>query len=326
MSTRPPKSRNQFPERPNHVEGVGHDPLRGDEPGEDGARDQRDAARVGERDQAERERDAEAVGAHRAEVVRVQRARRAGDQRADAERDQLDVADVDRRPGRGALVGPDGMRWPRMPRRTEMTRSERRTAAASATQPNTGLGRFPSRPRNEAVGPRLMPKSFGSGTGEPVAPGGVHEAEVEDGHRGGDRHHREGHAAHAQRRHRGHEAEQHGGDARERRQREADPGIDGEMRDGEAGDAGERELDDRDLPDEAGDDHQRECHHDADQRVRQRLAEVERQHDERDRAQERRRDRERARVLRAEARRGGAARRARRASAATRRAGTSPPR
>ena len=40
----------------------------------------------------------------------------------------------------------------------------------SATQPNTGLGRLPSRPRNDAVGPRSIPNRCGSGTGEPIAP------------------------------------------------------------------------------------------------------------------------------------------------------------
>ena len=175
--------------------------------------------------------------------------------------------------------------------------------AASATQPNTGLGRLPSRPRNDAFGPRLMPKSFGSGTGEPVAPPPqvgltkpklktataaaiVTTARATPRTRSADT---------AVTRPSSTAAAMPASGASGK----ADPRIDRQMRHGEAGDAGERELDDRDLPDEAGDDHERESHHDADQRVRQRLAEVERQHDERDRAQDRRGDRERVRVLRA---------------------------
>ncbi len=52
------------------------------------------------------------------------------------------------------------------------------------------------------------------------------------------------------------------------------------MRHREAGDAGERELDDRDLTDEADDDDEREADHDAEQRVDQRLPEVVREDDQ----------------------------------------------
>ena len=200
-------------------------------------------------------------------------------------------------PGRGALVRADGEHAPSQraaPHGDDEQAEERRWRPARPSR-TRGSGRFPSRPRYDAVGPRLMPKSCGSGTGEPVAPaapGAVWKPKLKIGDRGSDGHDGERHAAHAQRRHRRDEPEQHGGgDAGERRQREADARVDGEVRDGEAGDAGERELDDRDLADEAGDHDQREGHHDADQRVRQRLAEVERQHDERDRAEDRRGDR-----------------------------------
>jgi hypothetical protein len=90
--------------------------------------------------------------------------------------------------------------------------------------------------------------------GRACAPGAVLEAEVEHGDGGRDRHDRERHSAHPQCRDCGYEAEHHRGrDARERRQWKADPRVDREMRDGEAGDARERELHDRDLSDEAGD-------------------------------------------------------------------------
>ena len=48
-------------------------------------------------------------------------------------------------------------------------------------------------------------------------------------------------------------------DADDRREREADAGVLGEVADDEAGDAREGELDDRDLADEAGDDDEREA-------------------------------------------------------------------
>ena len=202
--------------------------------------------------------------------------------------------------------------------------------AASATQPNTGLGRFPSRPRNDALGPRLSPKRCGSGTGEPVAPpphvvllktklkiataaASVTTARLTPRTRSAETAVTRPSSTAA-------------ATPEQRGQREADPGVDGEVRDHEARDARERELDDRDLADEARDDHERERHHDPDQRVDQRLAEVERQHDERHRAQDRRAGgRARPRAS-GEAPRAGAAPPARRASAAARRAGTSPPR
>ena len=40
----------------------------------------------------------------------------------------------------------------------------------STTQPKTGLGWLPSRPRKCAAGPRSIPNRCGSGTGEPVCP------------------------------------------------------------------------------------------------------------------------------------------------------------
>ena len=210
------------------VERVGEEPLRGDEPGEDGARDERDAPRVGERDQAERQRDAEAVGAHRAEVVRVQRAGDAGDQRADAERDQLDVPDVDRRPGRGTLVRADcqhaSTEDAAAHRDDEEAENdgggERDPPEHGARQVAVEAAERRRRPEVDAEEVRIRHRR----AGRAAAPGGVDEAEVEDGHRGRDRDDGEGHPAHAQRRHRRHEAEQHGsGDAGERCQREADP-------------------------------------------------------------------------------------------------------
>src|SRR5205823_5807927 len=59
------------------------------------------------------------------------------------------------------------------------------------------------------------------------------------------------------------------------------------VRDRESGGAGQRELDDRDLADEAGDHHERQRHQRADQRIDQGLAEVEREHDQQHRAAER---------------------------------------
>ena len=83
-----------------------------------------------------------------------------------------------------------------------------------------------------------------------------------------------------------------------RGEREADPRVDREMRHGEAGDARERQLHDGDLADKPGDHHERERHHDPDQRVGQRLTEVERQHDEGHRADEGQGDSEGEWVLR----------------------------
>ena len=78
ISATPPKSSVQLPEMPNDVcrASAGTRPSAAIEPAEDRAGDHRDAADVGERDEAERDEDAEPVGAHRAEVVGVQRARR----------------------------------------------------------------------------------------------------------------------------------------------------------------------------------------------------------------------------------------------------------
>ena len=62
------------------------------------------------------------------------------------------------------------MRCPRLPRRMAATSRHSPTVTASATQPNTGLGSPPSRPRNAERGPRSRPNRCGSGTGEPVLP------------------------------------------------------------------------------------------------------------------------------------------------------------
>ena len=90
------------------VEGVREEALRRADAREDRAGDHRDAAEVGERDQAERRQGPEAAVADRAEVVRVQRAGHPGDERGDAEAGELHVADVDPGRRRGALVGADG--------------------------------------------------------------------------------------------------------------------------------------------------------------------------------------------------------------------------
>ena len=219
ISTTPPNSRNQFPDSPNHLSSAyGQEPLRGDQPGEDRAGDERDAPGIGERDQAERERDAEPVGAHRAEVVRVQRARHAGDERADAERDQLDVPDVDRRPGRRTLVGAHCQHAltqnAAAHRDDEQAENDR---GSERDPPEHGAGQVPveaperrARPEVDAEEVRIRHRR----ACRAPAPRGVAEAEVEDGHRGRDRDDGEGHPAHAQRRDRRHEAQQHGsGDA-----------------------------------------------------------------------------------------------------------------
>ena len=64
--------------------------------------------------------------------------------------------------------------------------------------------------------------------------------------------------------------------------READAVVGGEVGEDEAGDPGERELDDRDLADEAGDHDDREAHDRRQERRDQRLAEVVGKDDQRD--------------------------------------------
>ena len=166
----------------------------------------------------------------------------------------------------GALVRADGEHaLPEAATGAGSRRTDRARPRTRATKnPNTGLGTLPSTPRNGPYGPRSRPRSFGSGTGEleaTAAPVGLSEDELLDRDGGGERHDREADTAHAQRRD-GDQRPTHGGaDARDQHaQREADPVVEAQVGDGEAGDAGEGELDDRDLPDEARDHDEREAH------------------------------------------------------------------
>ena len=133
-----------------------------------------------------------------------------------------------------------------------------------------------------------MPKRCGCGTGAPLmpaTPGRVDEPELLDRDRRRERHDRELDAADAQRGDAISSPSDRGDErADQRRERKADPASVGEVRDDEAGDAGEGQLDDRDLADEAGDHDQREDQRPRRSRVHQRLAEVEGQDDQRDTA------------------------------------------
>src|SRR3954447_23283989 len=62
------------------------------------------------------------------------------------------------------------MRRPSPLRRRLATSRQSAITTATTTKPRTGLGTSPSRPRNDARGPRSMPTNSSSGTGEPVAP------------------------------------------------------------------------------------------------------------------------------------------------------------
>ena len=109
MSATPPMSNAQFPDRPNHSSNdVREEALRRADPGDDRTGDHRDPAEVRERDQREGGQRAEAAVAHRAEVVRVERAGHPGDERRDAEACELRVADVDARSRGRALVRAHG--------------------------------------------------------------------------------------------------------------------------------------------------------------------------------------------------------------------------
>ena len=100
------------------LEGVRDHRLGGDQAREHRAGDERDAARVGERDQRQRGDRVEPVAAHRAEVVRVQAPGHAGDERRDDERVQLDGPRVDRGAAAArSLERTASICWPSLPRR-----------------------------------------------------------------------------------------------------------------------------------------------------------------------------------------------------------------
>ena len=192
--------------------------------------------------------------------------------------------------------------------------------------PKTGLGTLPSSPRKGPYGPRSIP-SFGSGTGEldvppphvefrktncsiATAAASVTTARLTPRTRSADD--GDDQAAHR----RPDRADQHP-------RREADAVVRGEVGEDEAGDPGERELDDRDLADEAGDHDHRQAHDRRQERRDQRLPEVVREDDQRD---DRRGGRERAPSARAASRAeraAAAARPARRGSAGSCRGRTS---
>ena len=144
--------------------------------------------------------------------------------------------------------------------------------------PNTGLGILPSSPRNPPYGPRSRPKIFGAGTGElelppphvvlrktncsiATAAASVTTARLTPRTRSAETAIDE--AAHGC----PDRADQHS-------EREPDAVVDGEVRQDEAGDSRERELDDRDLADEARDHDERQAHDRREERRDQRLPEV----------------------------------------------------
>ena len=274
------------------VERVRDQGLGGQQASEHRTGDERDAARVGERDQAERGHRVEPVSAHRAEVVRVQHAADAGDERGDAERVQLHGPRVDRRGGGRPLVG--AHREHPLPERAAAQVPDpdaQQHAADQHDQAEDRAGLVAVDAAERAVRAEVEPEPLRLGyrrAGQAAAPGAVDEAEVLDGDGAGQRDHGQAHAADPDRGDRGNQADHHRDhDARERRDRERDAEIDGHVRDREPGGTGQRELDHRDLADEADHHHERQRHQRADQRIDQRLAEVEREHDQEHRADER---------------------------------------
>ncbi len=139
------------------------------------------------------------------------------------------------------------------------------------------------------VGAKVEPTESGWATGEPVdaaAPARVREAELLERDRRRERDDREADAADAQSGDRDEQPDDRGdGGPDQERDRELRPDaadVGRQVRHREAGDAGERELHDGDLADEADDHDEREADDDAEQRVDQRLPEVVREHDQRD--------------------------------------------
>ena len=157
---------------------------------------------------------------------------------------------------------------------------------ARSRHPSTGLGRSPPIARRPAPAPTSTPRIVGSGTGDadPPAPQVVllnpncsiataaasvttarltprtrsAEAPAAKPHRRGDR------------------------DAADRRRHEREARLVGQVRHGEARHAGERDLHERHLADEAGDDDEREADDHARERDGQRVAVVERQDEQQD--------------------------------------------
>ena len=251
------------------VQGVGEQRLGRDQPGEDRAGDQRDPARVGEGDQAERDEGVEAVAAHRAEVVGVERPGHAGDDRADGERGELDVARVDRRRRRGALVGAHGEHALPQPAAPHVATSRHSSDGRSRARPSRrpGSGWLPSRPRNGPRGRGRARSRCGSGTGEPVCPppqvglvkpkfsiataaASVTTARLTPRTRSAD-------TAVSMPEHERRPACPTIGRERERRC----PALTARCEIVKPDDPGQRQLHHGDLADEAGDDHQRQRHH-----------------------------------------------------------------
>ena len=157
--------------------------------------------------------------------------------------------------------------------------------AARTTKPRIGLGTSPSRPRNDARVPRSMPTSLSSGTGEPVAPAphvelakpncsmataaaSVTTARLTPRTRSAEAPATNPSTVAAR-------------TPAMARQREADAGVLEEVRHDEARGAGQRDLHERHLADEAGDDHVGQADGHRRQRDDQRVAVVVGQHDER---------------------------------------------
>ena len=312
------------------LERIREERLDGDQAGEDRPGDHRDPADVGECDQAERGQGREPAHRHRAEVVPVERAADPGDERADPERRELDVADVDAGGRRRSLVRPNRQHSLSERRAAEIRHEqpEQRPSAQRRRTRTRGSARCRRARERGRTGPRSSPNSLGSGTGELEVPppqvelrktncsiataaASVTTARLTPRTRSAETADRRGRPPSRTQR-----ADQHA-------ERKADAVVGGEMRDREAGDAGEGELDDGDLADEAGDHDDRQAHDRRQERRDQRLAEVVRQDDQRDDAPRSSRAAPAARAaLRAE-RAGAAARRARHDSAGSCRGRTS---
>ena len=188
------------------------------------------------------------------------------------------------------------IRWPRLDRRTLATSRASRIVAARTRKPKTGLGMLAVQAPEATASGRQVERRRASAarpaTPRPPPQRVVQEPELleRDGRR--ERDDGEADAADAQRGDRDQQPDDRGGGgADQERDRELRPdpaGVRREVRHREARDAGERELHDGDLADEADDHDEREADQDAEQRVDQRLAEVVREHDQRDDAGDRR--------------------------------------
>src|SRR6185437_11292781 len=209
----------------------------------------------------------------------IQDARDAGDERGDRERVQLDRAGVDRGGGRGALVGADREHLlAELAAPEEADPHAEQDAAGQAEEAEDRRRHVAVDAAETGVRAEVDAEEVRLGDGRArraAAPGGVREAEVLDGDGAGQGDDGERDAADPDRRDRGDDADDHGDrNADEGADQRGDAEVDGHVAHREPGGAGEAELDDGDLADVAGDDHEGQGHDRADQRVDERLAEV----------------------------------------------------